>query len=65
MTRVITIAGFVVVVVAGVAIQFIARRRGSKISSVGDVLSQVMRQRTGRVIVFLMWFWFGWHFLAR
>jgi hypothetical protein len=65
MTRAITIAGFVALIVAGGAIQCIARRPGSKISAVGDVLSQVMRQRTGRVIVFVMWFWFGWHFLAR
>jgi hypothetical protein len=65
MTRVITIAGFVAVIVAGIALEMIARRPGSKIASVGEVLGQVMRQRTGRVIVFVMWFWFGWHFMAR
>jgi Family of unknown function (DUF6186) len=65
MTRVVTIAGFVAVFVAGVVVQLVARRPGSRIAAVGDVLGQVMRQRTGRVIVFLMWFWFGWHFIAR
>ena len=65
LTRAITIAGFVVIIAAGVALEFLARRPGSKVPSVGDVLSQVMRQRTGRVLVFVMWFWFGWHFIAR
>jgi hypothetical protein len=65
MTRAITIFGFVALIVAGVVLQRIARRPGSKIAAVGYVLTQVMRERTGRVIVFVMWFWFGWHFLAR
>ena len=65
MTRAITIGGFVAVILAAVALQFLARRPQSKVASVGDVLGQVMRQRTGRVLVFVLWFWFGWHFIAR
>ena len=65
MTRAITIGGFVAIIVAGVALEVMARRPASGVASVGDVLAQVMRQRTGRVLVFVLWFWFGWHFIAR
>ena len=65
MTRTVTIAGFVLVILAGVVLEVVARRPESRMASVGGVLGQVMRQRTGRVLVFVLWFWFGWHFIAR
>ena len=65
MTRAITIGGFVAIILAGIAVELIARRPASRVASVGDVLGHVMRQRTGRVLVFVLWFWFGWHFIAR
>lgn len=65
MTRAITIAGFVVIVVAGVVLELVARRPGTPVPRPGAVLGQAMRQRSGRVVVFIMWFWFGWHFIAR
>jgi hypothetical protein len=64
-TRAITIGGFVAVIMVAVGLQILARRPAAKVASVGDVLSHVMRQRTGRVLVFVLWFWFGWHFIAR
>jgi hypothetical protein len=42
-----------------------SRRPGTRVPSAGAVVGQVMRQRSGRVAVFIVWFWFGWHFLAR
>jgi hypothetical protein len=65
MTRVITIVGFVVILMAGVGLEVLARRPDARVASVGGVLTHVMRQRTGRVLVFVLWFWFGWHFIAR
>ncbi len=65
MTRAITIGGFVVIILAAIGLQVMARRPESRVAPVGDVLGQVMRQRTGRVLVFVLWFWFGWHFIAR
>ena len=65
MTRAVTIGGFVAVILAGVVLEVVAKRPASRVASVGDVLGQVMRQRTGRVLVFVLWFWFGWHFIAR
>jgi len=64
-TRVITIGGFVAVLLAAVGLQVLARRPESRVAPVGDVLGHVMRQRTGQVLVFVLWFWFGWHFIAR
>ena len=65
MIRIVTIAGFVAIILAAVMLQIVARRPQTRVSSVGDVLTHVMRQRTGRVLVFVLWFWFGWHFIAR
>jgi hypothetical protein len=65
LTRAITIGGFVALISSAIALEMVARRPGSRVPSLGAMLSQVMRQRTGRVMVFIMWFWFGWHFLAR
>jgi hypothetical protein len=65
MTRVVTIGGFVAVILAAVGLQLLARRPASRVAPVGDVIGHVMRQRTGRVLVFVLWFWFGWHFIAR
>ena len=64
-TRAITIGGFVAIVVAGIGLEVLSRRPAARVASVGDVLGHVMRQRTGRVLVFVLWFWFGWHFIAR
>jgi hypothetical protein len=64
-TRAITIGGFVAIILAGVGLELVARRPASRVASVGDVLGHVLRQRTGRVLVFVLWFWFGWHFIAR
>ena len=65
MTRAVTIGGFVAIILAGVVLEIVARRPTARVSPVGDVLTHVMRQRTGRVLVFVLWFWFGWHFIAR
>jgi hypothetical protein len=65
MTRAITIGGFVAIILAAVGLQVLARRPASRVAPVGGVIGQVMGQRTGRVLVFVLWFWFGWHFIAR
>ena len=55
---------FLHLLLAGVLLEVVARRPESRVASVGGVLGQAMRQRTGRVLVFVLWFWFGWHFIA-
>jgi hypothetical protein len=64
-SRGITIAGFVVIIAFGLALALWARRRRSAVPSISGVLGHAMHTRSGRVLVLMVWFWFGWHFLAR
>jgi Family of unknown function (DUF6186) len=64
-TRVITIIGFVCVISALFTLEFLARRKGSRIPTMGEWLGYLMRSRAGRVLVLLGWLWLGWHYFAR
>ena len=64
-SRVITIAGFVAVIGALVMLEFVGRRPGSRIPTLGEWLGYVMRPRTGRALILLGWLWLGWHYFAR
>jgi Family of unknown function (DUF6186) len=64
-TRVLTIAIFAIVIAAMFALEFLARRPGSRIPTVGQWLGYLMRPRIGRVLIFLGWWWLGWHYFAR
>jgi hypothetical protein len=64
-TRLVTIIGFVSIIAALFALEFLARRPGSKIPTSGQWLGYVMRSRAGRVLVLLGWWWLGWHYFAR
>ena len=64
-TRAITIVGFAIVIAAMFALEFRARRPGSRIPTLGQWLGYLMRWRTGRVLVLLGWWWLGWHYFAR
>ena len=64
-TRGVTIAGFVLVVAAILALEVLARRRGSRVPTIGEWLGYLMRPKIGRVLVLLGWWWLGWHYFAR
>ena len=64
-SRVVTIAGFIVVGLALVAMHFHGNRPDTRLPSLADLCGIVMRERWGRVGALLVWFWLGWHFLAR
>ncbi|MEV0395631.1 DUF6186 family protein [Polymorphospora rubra] len=69
-TRLLAIGGFVVSIVLFLAVEWAARREGSKIPTLGDVCAYVMQYEVGRVPVgrigvFGFWWWLGWHFFAR
>lgn len=64
-TRVITIAGFALVIAAMVALEVVARRGNSRIPTAGQSLGYLMRPRLGRVLILLGWWWLGWHYFAR
>jgi hypothetical protein len=60
-----TIAGYLVVLVAGVSLEIFAVRTRGRVPPLGDVLTRVMRTRTGRVGVLIAWGWIGLHFFAK
>jgi Family of unknown function (DUF6186) len=64
-TRVITIVGFAAVIGALFALEFLARRKGSRIPTLGQWLGYVMRPRAGRLLILLGWLWLGWHYFSR
>lgn len=64
-SRVVITAGFLAILLAGVFIEVLARRGRAGLVSSHDVLRWLHRRRFGRVGSFVMWFWLGWHFLAR
>ena len=61
----LTVAGYVLIVLAGVCLQLLGAREGSAILPLGAVLDRAMRTRSGRVGVIAGWAWIGIHFFAR
>jgi hypothetical protein len=61
----LTVAGYLLIVSAGVGLQVRSSREGSRIPPLGAVLGWVMRTRSGRVGVMAGWAWLGIHFFAR
>ncbi len=61
----VTIAGYVLIIAAAVALEVAAATHAFDIVSIRTVLSRVMRTRSGRVGVLVAWAWLGMHFLAR
>jgi hypothetical protein len=64
MSRAIDLAGFGVL--AGCALLLlVAGRCRSDVPSAGQLLSGLMRSRTGRYAVICGWWWLGWHLFVR
>ncbi|HYT26101.1 MAG TPA: DUF6186 family protein [Actinomycetota bacterium] len=61
----VTVAGYLLVASAGVGVELLSSREGSRIPTLGTLLSRVMRTRSGRVGVIAGWAWIGVHFFAR
>jgi hypothetical protein len=64
-TRVITITGFAALILALFVLEFLARRKGSRIPTLGEWLGYVMRPKAGRLLILLGWLWLGWHYFSR
>ena len=61
----VTVAGFLVIL-AGVISTEIAGRTGlANVPTFSQVMTRVMRTRTGRVGVLVAWAWLGLHFFAK
>jgi Family of unknown function (DUF6186) len=63
MTKVLTLAGYVIIAVAIIAAETRARRLGT--ATFGHALAMIMRTRIGRVVILAGWLWLGWHLFVR
>jgi len=61
----VAVGGYLAVVVAGVILEVVAARTQAPVPSLGDVLTRIMRTRTGRVGVLVAWAWLGLHFFSQ
>ena len=61
----VSIAVYLVVLAGIVLLQVLATRTRAPVPSLGDLLTRVMRSRTGRVGVLVAWAWIGLHFFAK
>jgi hypothetical protein len=64
-SRIITIIGFASLILALFVLEFLGRRKDSRIPTVGEWLGYVMRSWAGRVVILLGWLWLGWHYFSR
>lgn len=63
--REITIAAYVLIVVAVAALELASRREWASVLTFGDAMTKVARSPFGRAVLLALWWWVGWHFLAR
>lgn len=61
----VTVTGFVLFALTGVALEMQARRPDSRLPRVADLFSIMASTGPGRVALMLCWWWLGWHFLVR
>jgi hypothetical protein len=64
-TRVITIIGFAALILALFVLEFLGRRKDTRIPALGEWLGYVMRSWAGRLLILLGWLWLGWHYFSR
>jgi hypothetical protein len=61
----ITVTGFLVILAALIGAEIIARRRRTQVPTFAEVITRIMRTRTGRVGILVAWAWLGLHFFAK
>lgn len=64
MTPVITVAGYVLVVVIAIGLELIARRT-RRVVTFGEMLAAALRRRSMRLLLQAGWLWIGWHVFVR
>lgn len=70
LSRLLAIAAFLLAAALVATVEWLARREGSRIPTIGDMCAAIMRYEAsrlpvGRIAVFGLWWWLGWHFFAR
>lgn len=61
----VTVTGFLVVLAALVGTEIAGRTRRAPVPTFSQVMTRLMRTRTGRVGVLVAWAWLGLHFFAK
>ena len=64
-SHVITLAGYLAFLVAGIGLDVLAHRAGSRIPTIGAVFGRIMHSRTGRIAVVAWWAWLGLHVFSK
>ena len=60
-----TVAGYLLILVAGLVLAVLSHRDGSVVPRLALVFSRLTRTRPGRVAVLGAWLWLGLHYFAR
>ncbi len=63
--RWVAVAGWVVIVGALLAWQGLALANGPQWPTLSDIFRAFMRPIAGRVVLFGVWLWLGWHLFIR
>jgi hypothetical protein len=64
MTRELTIAGYLVCLLAALVLVVLSHRRDAPFATLGEVLGEVFADRAVRITIIVFWWWLGWHFLV-
>ncbi|NEW39108.1 DUF6186 family protein [Nocardia cyriacigeorgica] len=63
--RAVIITGFAILLGIALALTVVAHLRRDILAPLGAVVVVALRTRTVRLLTLPLWFWLGWHFLAR
>lgn len=64
MTPVITVSGYVLVVVIAIGLELTARRT-RRVVTFAEMLAVALRRPSMRLLLQAGWFWIGWHVFVR
>lgn len=60
-----TVGAYLCVVAAAMALELVGRHPASTTPTFGELVSAIAATVPGRVALLALWWWTGWHFLAR
>ncbi len=61
----ITVLGFLLILAALLVTEAVARTGRTSVPTFAQVVTRIMRNRTGRVGMLVAWAWIGLHFFAK
>jgi hypothetical protein len=64
-SRDITIAGYLFFLAIAIGMSLLARQPGSRLPTIGQVLTRIMHSRTGRIAVVAWWAFLGLHLFSK